>query len=463
MRTQTQILGKVSITVDKYYHNYINEYERLTIVSERGTGIAYISRKDVPSNIYLNDREYWIPLGYPANLDTEAIAQINNIIDELIVSKADASDLELYAKKEDISDMATKTEVASCAKLADIANMATKTELELKADKADLNLKVDLDTYNTIVDRVKALEDTNKIDLTQYAKTSYVTEELAKKADVDDLVLKADKSELIKYFSQLSDRPTKLSDFVNDLFVAEFHHNNGTYSCEKCDEAVYNSLLRLQTNKADKTDIDNINKRLNDLDLSNGVTDELIQALKDIATLKKANQADWNETDESTLGFIKNKPEIPVIVQSDWDCEDETDNSFIKNKPTIVQSDWDEIDENSLAFIKNKPAPFEQTQADWAEIDTNSDAFIKNKPNIKAINDKITELEKQLLDYKNKYDDLMNKYAQLLIFVNTECVKSAEIDVIRVLDKDEDFNNLSEIDTRTMYITPSTITINNNK
>ena len=148
MRTQTQILGKVSITVDKYYHNYINEYERLTIVSERGTGIAYISRKDVPSNIYLNDREYWIPLGYPANLDTEAIAQINNIIDELIVSKADASDLELYAKKEDISDMATKTEVASCAKLADIVNMATKTELELKADKADLNLKVDLDTYN---------------------------------------------------------------------------------------------------------------------------------------------------------------------------------------------------------------------------------------------------------------------------------------------------------------------------
>jgi hypothetical protein len=54
-----------------------------------------------------------------------------------------------------------------------------------------------------------------------------------------------------------------------------------------------------------------------------------------------------------------NTPE-PVQLQSDWDQTDNTTADYIKNKPTIpaaqVQSDWDQTDNGETDFIKNKPA-----------------------------------------------------------------------------------------------------------
>ena len=99
-------------------------------------------------------------------------------------------------------------------------------------------------------------------------------------------------------------------------------------------------------------------------------------------------QSDWNETDQSSEAFIKNKPTIPTPVpqvQSDWDVTDSTKTEFIKNKPTIpeeqVQSNWNETNSSSKAFIQNKPTiPPAQVQSDWNVTDTNSKAFIKNKP-----------------------------------------------------------------------------------
>lgn len=49
-------------------------------------------------------------------------------------------------------------------------------------------------------------------------------------------------------------------------------------------------------------------------------------------------QADWNETDEASFAYIKNKPPISSegvsTIQSDWKQTDDTQPDFIKNKPT---------------------------------------------------------------------------------------------------------------------------------
>lgn len=58
-----------------------------------------------------------------------------------------------------------------------------------------------------------------------------------------------------------------------------------------------------------------------------------------------------------------------------------------------VQSDWDETDETSMAFIKNKPIiPDEQIQSDWNQDDTSAKDFIKNKPSIASLEVQNTDL-----------------------------------------------------------------------
>lgn len=62
-------------------------------------------------------------------------------------------------------------------------------------------------------------------------------------------------------------------------------------------------------------------------------------------------------------------------VQSDWNQDDDTSADFIKNKPTIpdeqVNADWNESDETSKAFIQNKPV-VAIGSADGKEIFLNS-------------------------------------------------------------------------------------------
>lgn len=60
MESVIEKLGKVSVTVEKDYHNSEKEYNKLTIVEEQGAFKTYISRKPVPVGIALTNREYWI-------------------------------------------------------------------------------------------------------------------------------------------------------------------------------------------------------------------------------------------------------------------------------------------------------------------------------------------------------------------------------------------------------------------
>ena len=86
--------------------------------------------------------------------------------------------------------------------------------------------------------------------------------------------------------------------------------------------------------------------------------------LTDKPTIPAAQiQSDWNQSDNTALDYIKNKPNLaPVATSGDYDD--------LTNKPTIpdapVQSDWNESDSTSLAYIQNKPTiPSAQVNSDW--------------------------------------------------------------------------------------------------
>lgn len=132
-------------------------------------------------------------------------------------------------------------------------------------------------------------------------------------------------------------------------------------------------------------------------------------------------QSDWNQTDSSSVDYIKNKPTLPTSdqllpaatsadedkvltvdsngdpvwanpqttqqVQSDWAETDSTDVSFIKNKPQNLVQDASYVhtDNNFTTADKNKLDGIESgaevnVQANWNETNSSSDAYIQNKP-----------------------------------------------------------------------------------
>lgn len=103
---------------------------------------------------------------------------------------------------------------------------------------------------------------------------------------------------------------------------------------------------------ADDVTYDNTTSQLTATDVQSAI-DELSQ--------KEAGvQSDWNESDNTKLDYIKNKPTIPdAQIQSDWSQSDNTKKDYIKNKPTIpdaqIQSDWNQTTGTAKDYIKNKP------------------------------------------------------------------------------------------------------------
>jgi hypothetical protein len=82
-------------------------------------------------------------------------------------------------------------------------------------------------------------------------------------------------------------------------------------------------------------------------------------------------QSDWDQTNNTQVDFIKNKPTIPAAqIQSDWDQTNNVSKDFIKNKPTIpaaqVQSDWDQTNTSAADYIKNKPSVYSDTYSRWS-------------------------------------------------------------------------------------------------
>lgn len=69
-----------------------------------------------------------------------------------------------------------------------------------------------------------------------------------------------------------------------------------------------------------------------------------------------------------------------------------------------IQSDWNQTDNTSADFIKNKPDVDTQVQADWGEVDTQAKSYINNKPeNISDFNQDIDYVKSE--DYDTAYTE----------------------------------------------------------
>ena len=74
------------------------------------------------------------------------------------------------------------------------------------------------------------------------------------------------------------------------------------------------------------------------IDWTNGIMPSQQQNFNNLVQADQA-QADWQETDQSSPSYIRNKPSLPSAqVQSDWAETDTSDVSFIKNKPGTTTS-----------------------------------------------------------------------------------------------------------------------------
>ena len=75
--------------------------------------------------------------------------------------------------------------------------------------------------------------------------------------------------------------------------------------------------------------------------------------LTDTPTIPAAPvQSDWNQTNTSSLDYIKNKPSLATVATS-GSYTDLTDKPTIPQAP--VQSDWNQTNTSALDYIKNKP------------------------------------------------------------------------------------------------------------
>jgi hypothetical protein len=81
-------------------------------------------------------------------------------------------------------------------------------------------------------------------------------------------------------------------------------------------------------------------------------------------------QADWNQTDDTAVDFIKNKPEIPQKVS---ELSDASEYAKAADVPTTVAE---------LSDATNYAKKTDIVQADWAQTKATAVDFIKNKPEV---------------------------------------------------------------------------------
>ena len=164
-------------------------------------------------------------------------------------------------------------------------------------------------------------------------------------------------------------------------------------------------------------------------------------------------QANWAETDNTSVSYIQNKPSNLVqdanYVHTDnnFTNADATKLSGIEaNAEVNVQANWNETDTSSDAYIQNKPQNLVQdasyvhtdnnftnadatklsgieagaevnVQSDWSEADSSSDAYIQNKPDLSIY---AQSANLATVATTGDYDDLVNKPAIPAAQVNSD-------------------------------------------
>ena len=170
-------------------------------------------------------------------------------------------------------------------------------------------------------------------------------------------------------------------------------------------------------------------------------------------------QANWNETDPTSLAYIQNKPTLATVAtsgsynQSDWTESDSSSIAFIKHKPTIYDSTIT-IQQGGVVkgtFTLNQSTGTTinleggggggstQVQSNWTESDTTAVSYIQNKPTLATVatSGSYTDLTNRpnlaTVATSGSYNDLSNKPTIPAAQVNSDW--SAVSGVAQILNK----------------------------
>lgn len=211
-----------------------NYYKKTEVDNKLSTKVDVVEGKSLSTNDYTDADK--TKLQSLSNYDDTSIRQLittkadaNNVytknevdakIDDAIAGEVDLSayykkneidsKLSTKANLSDISDMATKTELATKANISDIpdtSSLATKTELAAKANSSDVYSKDELYTKTEIDDLIADIQpgtgttidtytksqiDTKLASKTDVSRTTTIELDLKKKANSDDVYSKTE-------------------------------------------------------------------------------------------------------------------------------------------------------------------------------------------------------------------------------------------------------------------------------
>lgn len=189
----------------------------------------------------------------------------------------------------------------------------------------------------------------NKPDLSNYVQSSDLAS-VATTGDYNDLTNKPNLSQYATT-QDLADKQDTLQSGVNIKTInnqsllgsGNIDIQGGGGSSENTDilaEATIKQINDLEGNLTNVNNIlDDIETTIDEITDTSTNSDEITtRALVDINSriLAAQVQANWNESDTSSLAYIQNKPTIPAAqVQANWNETDNTSLAYIQNKPTI--------------------------------------------------------------------------------------------------------------------------------
>ena len=116
-------------------------------------------------------------------------------------------------------------------------------------------------------------------------------------------------------------------------------------------------------------------------DITNYVDESIVSAINVATGSSEQVQSDWNQTNTSSVDYIKNKPEEYGLLAGDNISITASGSNYIISAVATgsfeqVQSDWTEDDTNNPAYIKNKPEEYGLLAGDNISITASGNNFI---------------------------------------------------------------------------------------
>lgn len=273
-------------------------------------------------------------------------------INSMLSTKANKSDLP------DISNLATKTELAGKADISDISAMATKTELAAKANVADVYTKSEV---NDLIDSIETSGTT--ADLTNYYKKNEVNALLANKADT----------------SAIADMATK-TELATKANISDVYSKNQTYNRAEIDEKIASA-----GGTGGTANIETYILRWDET-----------QATEEHAQLytKLLNMFYYNESINVFFNALDGTAEYIININNIYKDNSATRNEIKMYGNCIIQSTIFTIE-----VVLKKDGSF---------VYTNNKISINNLADLSAIENRVTSLESEITNPTNMTVDCLN-------------------------------------------------------